>query len=428
MTENTNTASFNITQKLPFTFSGDQLPELSGGAFFESKTRDFSGRNLGYVRANSSTFDQNLIYVPIDVLFSENNINPDTGIKIDEQTNPSDSYDSENKLNAFYLMLKLPIAGKINISAGARLEDNTMRLESASLTNEPIIVNDHILSLLPSINISYNFSEKTLARIAYGRTVNRPEFRELAPFGFYDFNYNLVRKGNPELNSATIDNLDLRYEYYPENGEMISFGLFYKKFSNPIELSFLPGGGTAGIKTFIPVNAAGAISVGSEIEIRKSLQSLTSNPFLQRFTLLFNGALIYSRITAKELGTGPVFEERPMQGQSPYIINTGLYYRDADRQLQVNLLYNIIGKRIMIIGFTEYPDIYEMPRHHVDLTISKGFGRFIEIKAGIKDIFNQPNILLQDANQDGSFDRNIDQVIEQYTPGTIFTLGISFKL
>ena len=325
-------------------------------------------------------------------------------------------------------MAKLPIAGRVNITAGVRFEDNTMKLRSSTLTNEPIVVNDHTFSILPSINVSYSFSEKTLARIAYGRTVNRPEFRELAPFGFYDFNYNLVRKGNPELLSARIDNIDLRYEYYPSQGEMITVGLFYKSFTNPIELSFLPGGGTAGIKTFIPVNAEGAISVGSEVEIRKSLGSFTSNPVLQRITLLFNGAIIYSRIRAKELGSGPLFEERPMQGQSPYIVNTGLYYSDTEKKLQINLLYNIIGKRIMIIGFTEYPDIYEMPRNHVDLTITKGFGKFIEIKAGVKDIFNQPNLLLQDANQDGKFDRNNDQIIEQYTPGRLFTLGISFKL
>lgn len=428
MNENTKTASFNITQKLPFYLGGDETPEVSAGLFIENKNRDFTGRNLGYVRANSSAFDQNLIYAPIDELFSAENINANTGIKIDEQTNPSDSYVSENLLNSFYAMAKLPIAGRVNVTAGVRFEDNTMKLRSSTLTNEPIVVNDHTFSVLPSINVSYNFSEKTLARIAYGRTVNRPEFRELAPFGFYDFNYNLVRKGNQELQSASIDNIDIRYEYYPAQGEMISIGLFYKSFADPIELSFIPGGGTGGIKTFIPVNAEGAISVGSEIEVRKSLGTITSNPVLQRITLLFNGAVIYSRIRAKEVGSGPLFEERPMQGQSPYIVNTGLYYSDTEKKLQVNLLYNIIGKRIMIIGFTEYPDIYEMPRNHVDLTITKGFGKFIEIKAGIKDIFNQPNLLLQDANQDGKFDRNSDQVIEQYSPGTLFTLGISFKL
>ena len=116
-----------------------------------------------------------------------------------------------------------------------------------------------------------------------------------------------------------------------------------------------------------------------------------------------------------------------MQGQSPYIVNTGIYYRDADRGLQVNFLYNIIGRRIMIIGYDEYPDIYEMPRHLAEFTVSKSVGRYLEIKAGVKDIFNQENLLLQDSNRDGIFDRKTDQVIERFFPGTLFTLGLSIR-
>lgn len=427
MREKTKTASFNITYRIGLGSADEKRTEISAGGFYESKGREFNGRNLGYVRANSSLFDQSLIYSPVSELFSTENINPDSGIKIDEQTNPSDSYQSDNLLSAFYVMSKIPVAGRVNISAGVRFENNQMTLESSTLTGEPVLVDDLLFKALPSINVSYNFSERSLARVAFGRSLNRPEFRELAPFGFYDFNYNLVRKGNPELVSAIVNNLDLRFEHYPAMGEQITLGVFYKSFDNPIELTFLPGGGTAGIKTFIPVNAAGAVSMGAEAEVRKSLDGLTSSGVLNRISLLFNGALIYSRIRAEETGAALLFEERPMQGQSPYILNTGVFYNDADKKLSANLLYNIIGRRIMIIGFSEYPDIYEMPRHHADITVTKGIGKFLEIKAGIKDIFNQPNLLLQDANQDGRFDRGNDQIIERYTPGNLFTLGLSIR-
>jgi TonB-dependent receptor len=346
MREKTNTASFNITHRVGPGSAEEKGVEVSAGGFYESKGREFYGRNLGYVRANSATFDQSLIYSPIGDLFSDANINPDTGIKIDEQTNPSDSYQSANTLTAFYIMSKIPVAGRVNISAGVRFENNNMSLDSRTLTNEPVQVDDQLFKALPSINVAYSFSEKSLARVALGRTLNRPEFRELAPFGFYDFNYNLVRKGNPELVSAIINNLDLRFEHYPAPGEQLTIGVFYKSFNNPIELTFLPGGGTAGIKTFIPVNAAGAVSMGAEAEVRKSLGGLTSNRVLSRMTLLFNGALIYSRIRAEETGGILAFDERPMQGQSPFIINTGLYYNDTDRKLQLNAAYNIIGRRI----------------------------------------------------------------------------------
>ena len=91
------------------------------------------------------------------------------------------------------------------------------------------------------MSATYNLNESMLVRGAYGVTVNRPEFRELAPFGFYDFNYNFTNKGNPNLQVATIHNADVRWEYYPTPNEQVSIGFFYKKFINPIEVFFVPG-------------------------------------------------------------------------------------------------------------------------------------------------------------------------------------------
>ena len=39
-----------------------------------------------------------------------------------------------------------------------------------------------------------------------------------------------------------------------------------------------------------------------------------------------------------------------MQGQSPYLVNTGLFYKNERRQLNISLLYNRIGKRIIGVG------------------------------------------------------------------------------
>lgn len=428
MRENVTAGSADLTQKFMHSRFGRFAPEIKAGIFYDHRDRSFDGRNLGYVRANAAEFDQSLKYVTIDVLFSPENINPVTGIKIDEQTNPSDSYTAQNTILAGYAMMKMPLfSGRVSITAGVRVEDNIMKMTSRTLTNEPVNVDNNDITVLPSFNLAYNFTERSLVRLALGRTINRSEFRELAPFGFYDFNYNLVRKGNPDLTNASVWNIDTRWEFYPGQGEMITAGLFYKNFTDAIELTFLPGGGTAGIKTFIPVNASQATSMGGEVEVRKSLESLFQDGFLGRFAVLFNGAIIYSRIQPEDKGTGFIFQERPMQGQSPYIVNAGLYYRDAGKGLQMNLLYNIIGRRIMIIGYDEYPDIYEMPRHLAEFTITKSLGRGIELKAGVKDIFNQETLLLQDSNRDGVFDRKTDQVIERYYPGTLFTLGLSIR-
>jgi TonB-dependent receptor len=419
--EVTKTGTISATHRFTFPNKPNFVPELILGGYYETKERSFDGRNLGYVKSNSSMFNHNLIYASIDSLFHPENINATTGIKIDEQTNPSDSYSASNLVKAAYVMVRIPISSKINLTGGVRIEDNVYKLNSYSLTNDPINVNNPTLDILPSVNLTYNYTLKSLVRLAAGKSLNRPEFRELAPFGFYDFSYNRVLVGNINLISASINNYEIRWEHYSSLGEIISLGFFYKEFINPIELRFRDGGGTAGIKSFWPVNG-GAYSLGSEVEIRKSLAGLTNSPIIDRFTLLFNGTLIKSEISIEDV------EKRPMQGQSPYVFNSGIYYRDAERNLQVNVLHNIIGRRIMVIGTDYIPDTYEMPRHHLDITVTKGIGKNIELKAGISDLLKQPHILMQDANQDGVFDIDNDQIIEMYKPGVVLTFGLSYKL
>jgi len=428
MKENNYIAAVNLKHRFQFGELSFFQPEIAGGIYFEDKTRTFHSRNLGYVRSSSFAFKESLRSISIDSLFHPENINSTTGIKIDEQTNSSDSYSAQNILRSAYAQLSLPIAGRFRLAGGLRLEDQSQMFNSATLTNDPVNVDRQVLSLLPLAYVGYNFSEKMLVRFAYGKTVNRPEFRELAPFGFYDFNYNMVKKGNPELKTAFIHNFDLRWEYYPSPNEIVMAGIFYKQFLNPIESSFVPGAGTAGSKIFTYNNADRATSQGREIEIRKSLDGLTTSAFVNKFFFVFNTALIYSRVQLGDAGLGQAYSERPMQGQSPYIVNVGFYYSDHEKSLQVSLLYNVIGKRIFMIGYDDYPEIYEMPRNLLNFTISKSLTGKLELKAGIRDILNQEALLLQDGNRDGVFDRRTDQNIERFYPGTNFSIGLSWKI
>ncbi|GAB2764040.1 TonB-dependent receptor [Rhabdobacter roseus] len=424
MDEHAYTGGLNLSQKIAF--RQDDFLEVKAGAFYEDKQREFRARNLGFVRTLSTNPD--LLTGSITDLFQPQNINNQSGIRVDEQTNPNDSYDASNRLAAGYLSVNVPLTKKLNIIAGARYENNVQALQSSLLNGQPVNVEYPVGKLLPSANLTYNFTEKSLVRLAYGTTVNRPEFRELAPFAFFDFDYNIVYAGNPSLKTATVNNLDLRYEFYPTPAEVISIAGFYKKFTNPIEALFDPGAGSQGIKNINFGNAQGAVSSGVEIEIRKSLNGLTASPILERMSVLFNTALIYSKVElGGNLGVGQS-DNRPLQGQSPYIVNTGLNYHDHNRNFQLNLLYNVIGKRIFAVGFEGYPDIYEMPRNILDLTFSKGIGTRWTLKGGVTDLLNQSFIFLQDGNQDGKFDRRNDQIIQDFRPGSTVQLGISYRI
>ncbi len=111
--------------------------------------------------------------------------------------------------------------------------------------------------------------------------------------------------------------------------------------------------------------------------------------------------------------------DRYLQGQSPYLINAGLFYNDDERGLQINALYNVIGKRIYIIGDNVISaNIFEMPRNVIDLNIIKSIGKRLEIRASIQDLLNQPFRLYQDTNRDNKIDTQTDGLYQKYRRGS----------
>ena len=421
MDESGMTGAANLTQKIG---AGEKEIELKFGGFFEQKDRTFKARNLGYVRGGN--FNPALAGSDINTLFQ--NIRNDGGIRIDEQTNPNDSYTSSNTLLAGYGLVNIPFTKKFNAIVGVRVENNRQKMNSTYLGGAAAKVDNKIMSVLPSANLTYNFTEKTLLRAAYGVTVNRPEFRELAPFSFFDFDFNVVYEGNPNLKIATIQNMDLRWEHYPTPSELISVAAFYKYFDTPIESTVDLGSTGLGSKTFITNNAASAYSTGIEIEIKKGLGNvLPGSRILEKTSLLFNTALIRSRVSLGDRGVGQS-DNRPLQGQSPYIVNVGINYNDTKKDFQLNILYNVIGRRIIAVGFEAYPDLYEMPRNILDVTFSKGLSQRWTFKGGIQDVLNQPWRIMQDSNKDNKFESGKDFFVQKYRTGQLVSLGFSYRL
>ncbi len=411
-------------------------PEIKAGFYLENKDRKFVARNFGYAKGSSeSGFGQTTL--PVDQIFTNANINLSDGVKLAEVTALSDSYTASNLQVAGYLSARFPITTSLNLYSGIRVERNKQTLSSYKQgSTTQVDVNRDTINIFPSANITYNFNEKNLIRAAYGMTVNRPEFREIAPFYYVDFEMNAGIYGAPEVRQAYIHNFDIRYESYPSDGETFSIGTFYKHFINPIEQVILGNSPTQ----YSFENVASAYSYGVEAEGRKSLGFIGG---LEKFSLVVNASLIRSRV---HFAPGSLSRNRPLEGQSPYILNAGLYYNNNDKGLIFSLLYNVIGKRIAAVGrpspntWEDIPDIYEMPRNLIDLTFSKSFGKHFEIKGGIKDLLDEKVEYVQNINtvvdmsiySKGSiegmkkFDRT--QVTKSYFPGRYFTLGVAFKL
>lgn len=419
MKENDGTASIAYNHKF-VSQKHAVISTLSAGAFMDYKNRSFNARNMGFIVANLATFDVNLRNNTIQELMQTENINNTTGIKLDEQTNKSDSYTADNLQAATFVNYELAFNSKLRMAVGVRYEYNQQKLNSYTFTGDAIKVKKPQHAVLPSINIGYNVTKKMVIRAAYGMSTNRPEFREIAPFGYYDFNISYVIKGNPDLKNCMIHNVDLKWEFYPSNGEVINVAAFYKRFNNPIEMFTRD----LGNRTFSFQNAKNADLYGVEVEIRKNFTHTTT--FLKDFGIVANASYIRSRVhldSTKAIGQS---NNRPLQGQAPYVVNAGIFYNNKEKGVQFNIMYNVTGKRIVYVGAQNYPDIYELPRHTLDFNISYLFKKGVEINFSAQDLVNQKSILVQDGNDDGKIDKNNDQIFQQYKPGTQFSFGVKY--
>ncbi len=441
--ENIYTANTNFSQIFRM---GDFAPELKTGVYYEYKDRLFTARDIGYVTA-STVFNLNtrlpvdtsvmfspVVFAAIDTFFKPENINYVNGLKIDESTNPSESYSASNRLIAGYFGIKFVFGKFVNFYPGIRIEKNQQILDGFNEIGDSVhIVNDK-LDVFPSANLAVNITQKLLVRLAYGKTINRPEFREIAPYAYYDFEEKATIYGNDLLKNAYIHNYDLRLEYYPSAGEIISLGGFYKDFTNPIEAHLKDFGTGYNFKYF---NALNAKTYGLELDVRKNLIMLSDvNNFLRifkDFTIVANASVIKSSISNND----PTERDsvRNLQGQSPYLINLGIFYKNDSAGLAASLMYNRIGERIAFVGDKNNPHIYELPFNSLDLTIDFQISKSLVLKAGVKNIldesivFRQYEDVMKDTNGDriGDLPVRIEEVNRKYKPGKLFKIGISFS-
>ncbi len=374
---------------------GSFKPALKSGIYGEYRDREYNARAF-YYRWKEENLPADFAYRdPVTSILINENFGANR-LYIYEDTDNRNNYIGTNTMAAGYVRFDIPLQ-KLNIHMGARMEHNIMSIKNyTSIRETKTITKDYVQTdIFPSVNASYNFNEEHLLRFAYGASINRQEFREVSPSVYYDFDLFSAIKGNPNLKPAYVQNFDLRYEFYPAQGELISLALFYKNFKNPIEWTYLDAGGSY---TFTFENAQSAHNYGVELDVKKSFDFVG----VPQLSLTLNGALINSKVQFDE---GSMEHDRPMQGQSPFLVNAGIFYQDAQDKWTFGLLYNIIGKRIVGIGRVDVsrgstinndiPDMYEMPRNVLDFTLRRKIGKRLELSAAVKDILAQSVVFKQ---------------------------------
>lgn len=434
MTENIASARYDFSKQI----GGDDSKNLiKFGGLHQYRGRDFAARNLGFSKydpAGSASFNSSLLLLPEDQIFAAENLGLTStgqgGFKLEEGTNVDDSYDASSVLHAAYAMIDARLFKKLRVVTGLRAESYQQKFHYVEFgSNEDKYLDTTVLDLLPSINLTYKITDRFQWRASAARTVSRPEFRELAPFTFYNFLNDNLASGNPQLRRATINNYDTRLEYFPGKGQIISVSGFYKTFVDPIELLLRTG--TSGQPELYYNNIAKANSYGAELEYRMNLGWMNrtdSNSVFSRTTFYTNASYIRS---AADLSAYAGLEEypgstRPLQGQSPYILNVGLFY-ESKKDLMVNFSYNYVGQRIAISGSIQEPSVWENGRHVLDLQIGKTWNDKYELKLNCADLLAQDLIFFQDINKNKRYDKGVDSAWQEITFGQTITLNFKYK-
>jgi outer membrane receptor protein involved in Fe transport len=384
---------------------------LKAGYLFQYKDRLFSSRPLGVAQFGAN---EELLKLSPDKIFAPENFGPGK-FKMDEINNRNFDYMATGSMNAAFIQFDNQLNNKIRIVWGARTELFRQTLDGANNSNRPVTINTDVTDFLPSANLTYKLNTKTNIKLAASQTLIRPEFRELAPFEFFDFELVAGIKGNENLKRTKITNLDLRYEIYPKAGELVTAGIFYKSFQNPIE-PFLNQTGPVTFNIGYD-NAPSAKAFGVEFDIRKKLSKL--------FTASSNLTYIYNKV---DFGSNSTLKNRPMQGQSPYVVNMGLEFTPSEKTTATVLL-NQVGRRIYFVGLNEFPSVWEAPRALFDFQLNhKIMKGKAELKVSATDILNAKAVFYQDVDENGKFNSNKDFEFRRYNSGTNINVAFSYKL
>ncbi|MGZ8866927.1 MAG: TonB-dependent receptor domain-containing protein [Thermoanaerobaculia bacterium] len=387
---------------------GGRSGMIKAGLDHFNRTRDFSSRRFRWSVPNQSMFD--LTQLPEDI-FTTQNIRPD-GLELREVTGVNDAYAAEHTIDAGYLMADSTF-GKWRVIGGARYEisDQWVSTFNPFETSAEVRSVNESSALLPSLNVVYQSSNRTNVRLGYGRSVNRPEFRELSPFNFVEVTGGRSVAGNPDLKEATLDSYDVRWEFFPTGGEVLAVSVFYKQIDSPIERVIQP---TTELRTSF-VNADAAELWGAEFEFRRSLGVFT--PMLDRFSVNFNYTYVSSDVTVSRDQIGVVTNlERPLEGQSDQVTNVAFQYYNPDRGTMLRLLGAYVGDRLADVGAYGLPDIYEAASTSLDAVISQRIlTDGLDLKLAATNLLNEAREYTQGT-----------EVQRRYAPGRTISLSLSF--
>ena len=342
------------------------------------------------------------------------------------------NYDSKEHIGGAYAMVTLKTKlGELN--AGFRAEHtNQIYTMLQHFRNMGQTGEQSYWDYLPSASLKWTPTKNMNIRLSYYRSINRPGFYEIVPYQIMGEEYQ--EKGNPNLKRARIDNVDLRWEWFPSKTEQILAGVFYKYLKDPIEQVFVTSDGKIGAGTdayYMPDNLGNAKNMGFEIDVIK---------YIRHFGIKANYTYTYSKITTskREYKEGSaeyksgVTQSRPLVNQAPHTANISLLYKDTENGWNAQLASSFTGAKLALVSPFKDADQWDKAMFGIDLSAEKQF------KNGFSIFFKANNLLdakrerylktVNESNLQYAGQKSNKTIIGTYKYGRTFLLGVRYKL
>jgi len=392
---------------------------VTAGGRYRTKTREFRERRFDHVSGTADFTGNPDAYVTEKAGLIDGT--DEFGTYVLDRTESRNNYNATQDTWAGFLMVETPVPGvpSLEFIGGARLEQNDMALNTLDNRRQGEFSQTDVL---PSANLVWSLRDNMNLRLAYGRTIALPSFREFAPFESFNFIGDFLERGNESLNRTRVDNFDLRWEWFTGPGELLSAGVYYKTFTDPIERTIDPQAADQGVMTY--TNRSDATVYGVELEARTRLDDVAS--WLRHVQVGGNLTLTESEVTRTEevLQAIRAFDEnpsetRPLQGQSPYLLNLNAGYENPETGTSVNVFFNRFGDRLQTVARNGV-DIFERGRSTLDVTASQRLLRGVTVKVSVKNVLNSEEIVSQ------TFKGN-EFVNDRRPIGRTISVGVSYS-
>lgn len=369
-----DTIDLGLEGKLPVNLTESVKTDFKAGLRSTRRSRDFNTVRYSYTNGlgqdsdafNAARLAPSLEQILVPQLFGSDGFDIRSALTQGIGGGNSEAYTGDHDIDAFYVAADTEFGEQFSADVGVRIEKSEINVitgDPRQGQTTPALLDG--TDVLPAVNLTYKLNRKQQLRAAYSQTVNRPQFRELADVQFLDPETRFISFGNPALEQAEINNYDLRFEQYWAADKAVSVAVFYKDFTNPIEV-FIRSDSTGNPQRSF-LNSPSAKDYGIEFDGRYRLDALKDYAALfNRLYLAGNFALIESEV---DVGNG---QTRELQGQSPYIVNLTLGYT-VPGKTDVALLFNTFGDRILEVGFLGLPNAIEQSYPLLDFNVRHSF-------------------------------------------------------